>query len=90
MDIKTLSALGVRNLILRENGEIIDAWQQEAERYFNQYSVAKSFTAIACLQAVENGVWDLQTNVYDLVKDCRRPLWKNRKLISLNRSRYGS
>lgn len=69
MDIKTLSALGVRNLILRENGEIIDAWQQEAERYFNQYSVAKSFTAIACLQAVENGVWDLRTNIYDLVKD---------------------
>lgn len=63
-----LQDLGVKNLILRENGEISWQFLSQDEILFNQYSVTKSFTALACLLACQSGLLSLNSSVADLVK----------------------
>lgn len=60
--------LGVKNLILRENGEVSWQFLSQEDVLFNQYSVTKSFTALACLLVCQNGILSLDSSVADLVK----------------------
>lgn len=63
-----LLALGVKNLILKEAGKVVWQFQTEPNRLFNQYSVTKAFTALACLAACRAGFLSLDSNVTELLK----------------------
>lgn len=60
--------LGVKNLILRENGEVSWQFLTKEHELFNQYSITKSFTALACLLVCQSGITSLNSSVADLVK----------------------
>lgn len=65
---QTLLDLGVKNLILKEDGKLVWQFLSETERLFNQYSVTKAFTALAVLEVCATGLLSLDDSVLDLLQ----------------------
>lgn len=61
--------LGIKNIIVKQHGEIVGRWDPEEDMRRNLYSATKSFTAIAVGMAVDEGLFSLDDLVVDTFPD---------------------